>query len=120
MPSLRDFHSFRGQLVVVFLGLFGVILATCFLVVVAAAVRASARQEINEELRLAATADEATTRSVLENHRARIEADVLLLLTPDGGIAADTRDPGRPRRDVPSTTGCWPIPRSPIDPYKER
>jgi class 3 adenylate cyclase len=126
LPSLRGFHSFRGQLVVVFVGLFAVILATCF-VVVAAAVRASARQEINEELRLAAalfvrqlearsqqllaatrllsgdfalktaaaTADQPTTSSVLENHRARIEADVLLLLTPEGDIAADTRDPGR-------------------------
>jgi hypothetical protein len=92
-----------------------------------AAARASARQEINEELRLAAalfvrqlearsqqllaatrllsgdfalktaaaTADQATTSSVLENHRARIEADVRLLLTPEGDIAADTRDPGR-------------------------
>ena len=125
-PSLRSFRSFRGQLVVVFVGLFAVILATCFLVV-AVAVRASARTEINEELRLAgtlfvrqlearslqlltatrllsgdfalktaaATADQATTRSVLENHRRRIEADLLLLLTPEGNIAADTRDPGR-------------------------
>jgi adenylate cyclase len=125
-PSLRSFRSFRGQLVVVFVGLFAVILATCFLVV-AVAVRASARTEINEERRLAgtlfvrqlearslqlltatrllsgdfalktaaATADQATTRSVLENHRRRIEADLLLLLTPEGNIAADTRDPGR-------------------------
>jgi adenylate cyclase len=125
-PSVRSFHSFRGQLVVVFVGLFAVILATCFLVV-AAAVRASARSEINEELRLAgtlfvrqlearsqqllsatrllsgdfalktaaATADEATTRSVLENHRQRISADVLMLLAPDGTINADTRDPAR-------------------------
>jgi hypothetical protein len=38
----------------VFVGLFAVILATCFLVV-AAAVRASARYEISEELRLART-----------------------------------------------------------------
>jgi len=126
VPGLRSFRSFRGQLVVVFVGLFAVILATSFLVV-AAAVRASARHEINEELRLAgtlfvrqldarsqqllaatrllsgdfalktaaATADQATTLSVLENHRQRIEADVLLLLTPEGSIAADTRDPGR-------------------------
>ena len=125
-PGLRSFRSFRAQLVVVFVGLFAVILATCFLVV-AAAVRANARHEINEELRLAgtlfvrqldarsqqlltatrllsgdfalkttaATADQATTRSVLENHRARIEADVMLLLTPEGSIGADTRDPGR-------------------------
>jgi len=125
-PGLRSFRSFRAQLVVVFVGLFAVILATCF-VVVAAAVRANARQEINEELRLAgtlfvrqldarsqqllaatrllsgdfalktaaATADQATTRSVLENHRARIEADVLMLLAPDGSIGADTRDPAR-------------------------
>jgi adenylate cyclase len=124
--SFRSFRSFRGQLVVVFVGLFALILATCFLVV-AAAVRASARSEINEELRLAgtlfvrqlearsqqllgatrllsgdfalktaaATADQATTRSVLENHRQRISADVLMLLEPDGTITADTRDPAR-------------------------
>src|SRR5437899_1773040 len=135
LPGLRSFRSFRGQLVVVFVGLFAVILATCFLVV-AAAVRASARSEINEELRLAgtlfvrqlearsqqlltatrllsgdfalktaaATADQATTRSVLENHRQRIEADVLLLLTPEGNIAADTRGPGR-------LDATFPLPR---------
>jgi class 3 adenylate cyclase len=132
---VRSFRSFRGQLVVVFVGLFAVILATCFLVV-AAAVRASARSEINEELRLAgtlfvrqlevrsqqlltatrllsgdfalktaaATADQATTRSVLENHRQRISADVLMLLTPDGTISADTRDPGR-------LGAAFPLPR---------
>jgi hypothetical protein len=53
-PSVRSFRSFRGQLVVVFVGLFAVILATCF-PVVAAAARASARSAINEELRLAGT-----------------------------------------------------------------
>ncbi len=110
----------------VFVGLFAVILATCFLVV-AAAVRASARHEIGEELRLAgtlfvrqlesrsqqlvaatrllsgdfalktaaATADQETTRSVLANHRQRIEADVLMLVSTEGSIAADTRQPGR-------------------------
>src|SRR2546428_4037409 len=135
LRSFRSFRSFRGQLVVVFVGLFAVILATCFLVV-AAAVRASARSEINEELRLAgtlfvrqlearsqqlltatrllsgdfalktaaATADQATTRSVLENHRQRIEADVLLLLTPAGNIAAHTRGPGR-------LDATFPLPR---------
>ena len=124
-PKVRSFRSFRGQLVVVFVGLFAVILATCFLVV-AAAVRANARSAINEELRLAgtlfvrqlearsqqlltatrllsgdfalktaaATADQATTRSVLANHRQRISADVLILLAPDGTLDADTRDPG--------------------------
>src|SRR4029077_3504395 len=134
-PKVRSFRSFRGQLVVVFVGLFAVILATCFLVV-AAAVRANARSAINEELRLAgtlfvrqlearsqqlltatrllsgdfalktaaATADQATTRSVLENHRQRIEADVLLLLTPEGNIAADTRGPGR-------LDATFPLPR---------
>ena len=123
---LHSFRSFRGRLVAVFVGLFAVILATCFLVV-AAAVRASARHEIGEELRLAgtlfvrqlefrsqqlvaatrllsgdfalktavATADQETTRSVLANHRQRIEADVLMLVSPEGSIAADTRQPGR-------------------------
>ena len=47
----HSFRSFRGRLVTVFVGLFAVILAPCFLVV-AAAVRASARHEIGEELRL--------------------------------------------------------------------
>jgi class 3 adenylate cyclase len=120
------FRSFRGRLVIVFVGLFAVIQATCFLVV-AVAVRASARKEINEQLRLAgtlftrqlesrsrqlaaatrllsgdfalktaaATADQATTRSVLENHRERIGADVLMLVSPEGSIVADTRDTGR-------------------------
>jgi len=110
----HSFRSFRGRLVAVFVGLFAVILATCFLVV-AAAVRASARHEIGEELRLAgtlfvrqlesrsqqlvaatrllsgdfalktavATADQETTRSVLANHRQRIEADVLMPRAPD-------------------------------------
>jgi adenylate cyclase len=122
----HSFRSFRGRLVAVFVGLFAVILATCFLVV-AVAVRASARHEIGEELRLAgtlfvrqlesrsqqlvaatrllsgdfalktavATADQETTRSVLANHRQRIEADVLMLVSPEGSIAADTRQPGR-------------------------
>jgi len=122
----HSFRSFRGRLVAVFVGLFAVILATCFLVV-AAAVRASARHEIGEELRLAgtlfvrqlesrsqqlvaatrllsgdfalktaaATADQETTRSVLANHRQRIDADVLMLVSPEGSIAADTRQPGR-------------------------
>jgi len=43
----HSFRSFRGRLVAVFVGLFAVILATCFLVV-AAAVRASARHEIGD------------------------------------------------------------------------
>jgi hypothetical protein len=51
---LPNFRSFRGPLGAVFVGLFIVILATGFLVV-AAAVRASARDEINEESRLAGT-----------------------------------------------------------------
>jgi adenylate cyclase len=120
------FRSFRGRLVAVFVGLFAVILAACFLVV-AISVRASARHEIGQELRVAgtlfvrqldsrsaqlaaatrllsgdfalkttaATADHATTRSVLENHRQRIGADVLMLVTPEGTIAVDTRGPGR-------------------------
>jgi len=123
---LHSFRSFRGRLVAVFVGLFAVILATCFLVV-AAAVRASARHEIGEELRLAgtlfvrqlesrsqqlvaatrllsgdfalktaaATVDQETARSVLLNHRQRIEADVLMLVSPEGSIAADTRQPSR-------------------------
>ena len=42
-----------------------------------------------------ATADHETTRSVLENHRRRIGADVLMLVSLDGIITADTHDPSR-------------------------
>jgi class 3 adenylate cyclase len=129
---LLRFRSFRSRLVAVFVGLFAVILATCFLVV-AAAVRASARNEIAEELRLAgalfvrqlesrtqqlvgatrllsgdfalktaaATADQETTHSVLANHRQRIGADVLMLVSADGNVAADTRQPARLGAAVP-------------------
>ena len=48
------FRSFRSRLVVVFLGLFVVIQATGY-VAVAAFVRTSARQHVEEELRLATT-----------------------------------------------------------------
>ena len=43
----------------------------------------------------AATADHATTRSVLENHRRRIGADVLMLVSLEGSVVADTRHPDR-------------------------
>ncbi|HXH81697.1 MAG TPA: adenylate/guanylate cyclase domain-containing protein [Candidatus Tectomicrobia bacterium] len=122
------FRSFRGRLVVVFLGLFAIIQAVSF-VVVMLFVRAAAREEIDEELRIAstlfvrqlegrsqqlvaatrllagdfalksavATADHATTRSVLENHRLRIGADVLMLVSLDGAVVVGTRDAeGRP------------------------
>ncbi len=120
------FRSFRDRLVVVFVGLFAVIL-TVSLLVVAVSVRASARHEIDEELRhtatlfvrqldgrsqqllgatrllagdfalktAVATTDHATTRSVLENHRQRVGADVLMLVSLDGTITADTRETGR-------------------------
>jgi len=116
------FRSFRGRLVVVFVGLFAVVLAISLLVV-AGFVRAAARYEIGEELRLASTlfvrqldarsqqlvgatrllsgdfalktavgtADHETTRSVLENHRRRIGADVLMLVSLEGAVTADTR-----------------------------
>jgi class 3 adenylate cyclase len=116
------FHSFRARLVIVFVGLFAVVLAVSLLVV-AAVLRSAVRGEIGEELRLAATlfvrqldarsqqlvgatrllsgdyalktvlatADHATTRSVLENHRRRIGADLLMLVSLDGAITADTR-----------------------------
>jgi class 3 adenylate cyclase len=118
------FRSFRGRLVVVFVGLFAVVFAIS-LFVVAVFVRAAARYEIDEELRLAttlfvrqldarsqqlvgatrllsgdfalktavATADHETTRSVLENHRRRIGADLLMIVSLDGAITADTREP---------------------------
>jgi class 3 adenylate cyclase len=121
------FRSFRGRLVTVFVGLFAVVL-TISLLVVAGFVRAAARYEIGEELRLAstlfvrqldarsqqlvgatrllsgdfalktavATADHETTRSVLENHRRRIGADVLMLVSLDGAITADTRPAAHP------------------------
>ena len=40
-----------------------------------------------------ATSDHATTASVLENHRQRVDADVLMLATLDGRLAADTQRP---------------------------
>ena len=43
----------------------------------------------------AATADHDTTRSVLENHRRRIGADLLMLVALDGSVVADTRHPDR-------------------------
>ena len=127
------FRSFRSRLVVVFLGLFVVIQATGY-IVVAAFVRASARQTVEDELRLAstlfarqlevrsqqlvtatrllsgdfalktavATADRATTASVLENHRRRVDADILVLASLDGGVVADTRRPTRPGAIFPA------------------
>jgi class 3 adenylate cyclase len=129
------FRSFRSRLVVVFLGLFALIQATGY-VVVAAFVRASARQHVEDELRLAstlfarqlddrshqlvaatrllsgdfalktavATADHATTASVLENHRRRVDSDVLILASLDGAVAADTLHPAH-------QGGPFPAPR---------
>ena len=106
------------------LRIFAVVFAIS-LFVVAVFVRAAARYEIDEELRLAttlfvrqldarsqqlvgatrllsgdfalktavATADHETTRSVLENHRRRIGADLLMIVSLDGAITADTREP---------------------------
>jgi len=42
-----------------------------------------------------ATADHATTASVLENHRQRVDADVLMLAGLDGQVIADTQRPAR-------------------------
>ncbi len=127
------FRSFRSRLVVVFVGLFALIQATSF-IVVGLFVRASARHEIDEQLRLAstlmarqldvrsqqlvaatrllsgdfalkataATADHATTSSVLENHRRRVGADVLMLVSLDRTVIADTRHPTRHGAAFPS------------------
>jgi class 3 adenylate cyclase len=121
-----QFQSFRGRLVAVFLGLFVVIQATGY-AVVAAFVRSTARQHVEDELRLAstlfarqlddrtrqlvaatrllsgdfalktavATADHATTASVLDNHRQRVDADILILASLDGAVVADTQRPAR-------------------------
>src|SRR5688572_15133497 len=129
------FRSFRSRLVVVFLGLFALIQATGY-IVVAVFVRASAREHVKEELRLAsslfarqlddrgrqlvaatrllsgdfalktaaATADHATTASMLENHRRRVEADLLMLAALDGTVVADTQRPAR-------LGGPFPVPR---------
>ncbi len=127
------FRSFRGRLVVVFLGLFVLIQAVGYLVV-GAFVRASARHTVEEELRLAsvlftrqlavrtqqlvtatrllsgdfalkaavATADHATTASVLDNHGRRVDADLLLLASLDGAVVADMRGPARPGTPFPA------------------
>ena len=95
------FRSFRGRLVIVFVGLFAVIQATCFLVV-AVAVRTSARKEINEELRLAGT---------LFTRRMRGE--------PEKTARPLTLGAGEPAQVafVVSLKTEWRIPRR-IDPYK--
>jgi len=49
-----------------------------------------------------ATADHATTASVLENHRRRVDADILMLASLDGGVVADTRRPTRPAAIFPA------------------
>jgi adenylate cyclase len=41
-----------------------------------------------------ATGDHGTTASVLDNHRNRVEADLLLLASLNGKVIADTRHPG--------------------------
>jgi adenylate cyclase len=124
--ALIRFRSFRSRLVVVFLGLFLLIQAIGYLAV-AAFVRASARQHVEDELRLAstlfarqlddrtrqlvaatrllagdfalktavATADHATTASVLENHRRRVDSELLVLASLDGAVVADTQRPAR-------------------------
>jgi adenylate cyclase len=43
----------------------------------------------------AATADQETTASVLENHRRRVDADLLMLASLDGVVVADTHRPER-------------------------
>jgi class 3 adenylate cyclase len=50
----------------------------------------------------AATADHATTTSMLENHRRRVDADILVLAALDGGVVADTRGPARPGATFPA------------------
>jgi adenylate cyclase len=127
------FRSFRSRLVAVFLGLFALIQATSY-VVVAAFVRASARQHVEDELRLASTlfarqlddrsrqlvtatrllsgdfalktavaiADHATTTSVLENHRRRVDSDILILASLDGAVVADTLRPTRQAAPFPA------------------
>jgi len=49
-----------------------------------------------------ATSDHATTASVLENHRRRVDADILMLAALDGGVVADTRRPTRPGAIFPA------------------
>ncbi len=127
MVGLRlRLRSFRSRLVVVFVGLFAVVLGISF-ALVAASTHATARAQIDRELRragtlfarqldlrtrqllgatrllsgdfalktAAATADHATTASVLENHRRRVGADLLMLISLEGTVVADTRHPGR-------------------------
>jgi adenylate cyclase len=49
-----------------------------------------------------ATADYATTASVLENHRRRVDADLLMLVSLDGVIVADTHRPERRAAPFPA------------------
>ena len=50
----------------------------------------------------AATADHETTASMLENHRRRVDADLLMLMSLDGVVVTDTRRPARPGVPFPA------------------
>jgi adenylate cyclase len=50
----------------------------------------------------AATADYPTTASVLDNHRRRVDADLLMLISLDGLIVADTHRPERRAAPFPA------------------
>ena len=127
------FRRFRSRLVVVFVGLFAIIQATGYGAVVLSG-RASARHNVEEELRLAstlfarqfevrsqhlvaatrllagdfalktavATADRGTTASVLDNHRRRLQADLLMLVSLDGVVIADTARPAHDGAPFPA------------------
>ena len=108
------FRSFRSRLVVVFVGLFAVIQVAGFLAV-AASVRASARSEIGEELRIAST---LFTRQ-LDVRTEQLAAATRLVAgdfapPPRGGRAPPAGPPAPPRpprRAPPPTTPplarCW-------------
>ena len=108
MKTMR-FRSFRSRLVVVFLGLFVVIQATGY-VAVAAFVRTSARQHVEEELRLATT---LFARQLDERGRQLVAATRLL----SGDFAPAHRDNLASRAARPcaaSSIGATPSARRPV------
>jgi histidine kinase family protein len=113
----------RRRLAAVIAGLLAVTVAICLAVAVRAHARAAASEELrlagrrvvrqldarHRQLvgaaraladdtalgRAAATGDQDTTRAILADHRQRMGADVLLLVSPKGTVASDSLQPAR-------------------------
>jgi adenylate cyclase len=122
LPLTRLRRS-RGRLAAAIVGLLVVTVATCLAVAVRARARAATSEELrlagrqvvrrldarHRQLvgaaraladdaalgRAAATGDQETARSILADHRQRMGADVLVLVSPQGTVASDSLQPAR-------------------------